>query len=376
MATFYTYKTKNGQKRYRFKVYLGTDSVTGKRIETSRRGFKTKKEAQIALNKLQLAFEENKYKEKTKNYSVNDVFELWYETYKNTVKETTAHHRYNMFVNTFGDNIGKLNIKKLTPRYMQKFINDYSKQLYAYREKTKILNQIFNYAVKQDIIEQNPLNKITYPKPRTELRRKDNFDGENFYTKDELIKFLTTLEKDRNKQLYVLCRLLAFSGMRVSEALALTWEDIDFNTKEVTINKTLAVDVINKKTVVNTPKTENSVRTISLDDNTLDILKKWKEISHHPDLIFTKYNGGYVRYTSAGGQLRTFFGNHPELKMITLHGFRHTHASLLFESGANIKDVQARLGHKNIQTTMNIYTHLTKDRKKKSADIFAKYMDI
>ena len=98
MATFIKYKTAKGATRYRFKVYLGTDPVTGKRIETSRQGFKTKKEAQTALTRLQLEFKTNKYKTDRKSYTVNDVFKQWYQSYKNTVKDTTAHtieYRYN-----------------------------------------------------------------------------------------------------------------------------------------------------------------------------------------------------------------------------------------------------------------------------------------
>ena len=100
MATFITYKNKKGEKRYRFKVYLGTDLVTGKRIETSRQGFKTKKEAQIALNRLQIEFKENKYKTNRHKFTFNDVYKRWYATYKNTVKETTAHvlaYRYDKY---------------------------------------------------------------------------------------------------------------------------------------------------------------------------------------------------------------------------------------------------------------------------------------
>lgn len=72
-------------------------------------------------------------------------------------------------------------------------------------------------------------------------------------------------------------------------------------------------------------------------------------------------------------QIQTYL-KHKHLTEITVHGFRHTHASLLFEAGASIKDVQARLGHKDIQTTMNIYTHVTNSAKEKTADMFQKYM--
>ena len=72
--------------------------------------------------------------------------------------------------------------------------------------------------------------------------------------------------------------------------------------------------------------------------------------------------------------MKTFYNHHKGLKRITPHGFRHTHCSLLFEAGASMKQVQARLGHSNIKTTMNVYAHVTKEGKEETADIFGNYM--
>lgn len=72
--------------------------------------------------------------------------------------------------------------------------------------------------------------------------------------------------------------------------------------------------------------------------------------------------------------LQTFFRHNKDMRKITPHGFRHTHASLLFEAGASMKQVQSRLGHSNIKTTMNVYTHVTKEGKEETADIFGDYM--
>ena len=173
--------------------------------------------------------------------------------------------------------------------------------------------------------------------------------------------------------------------MRKGEALALTWEDIDFNNKMLTINKTIARNTKNE-IVINHPKTEASIREISLDDTTIDILKKWRQdqrkyllsFGHNSlrpnQIIFASKNNNYLDPLRPNNiQKRLCKEN--ELKDITIHGFRHTHCSLLFEAGLSIQDVKTRLGHSDIQTTMNIYAHVTKKQKDISAEKFARYLN-
>ena len=183
--------------------------------------------------------------------------------------------------------------------------------------------------------------------------------------------------KNYNKQLYTIIRLLSFTGMRINEALALKWSDISFVNKEIKVDKTLAYDKLSNEMVVNTPKTKTSKRVIDVDDNTmLDLEKlKTKQPTNNLNLVFANNKGGYVRYTSVALKLKQFYKAHDEIKQITLHGFRHTHASLLFEAGLPMKDVQVRLGHSNIQTTMNIYTHVTQQHQKTAVDKFSNFMN-
>lgn len=83
-----------------------------------------------------------------------------------------------------------------------------------------------------------------------------------------------------------------------------------------------------------------------------------------------KYEMTYMRESTPNDKLVAFYGRHPNLHRIKVHDFRHTHASLLFETGASLKDVQARLGHSDIKTTMDIYTHVTQTAREKLADQF------
>lgn len=126
----------------------------------------------------------------------------------------------------------------------------------------------------------------------------------------------------------------------------------------------------------------------------LAILKKWrsKQIQRYLTLelaapfqpdekqpIFTVYNHikqemDYCRLAYLNEKLEQIYLKNPKLPQINVHAFRHTHASLLFAAGASIKDVQARLGHTDIQTTMDIYTHVTNEAKEKTAEMFQEYM--
>lgn len=173
--------------------------------------------------------------------------------------------------------------------------------------------------------------------------------------------------------------------MRKSEALSLQWKDIDFMLKRVTIGKTLALDE-NKMIIIQEPKTKSSQRIITLDKTTLKILEEWRinqkewylnfgyNTSSPNQFLFTnKFNKLY--YPQAPNDWLYNILEKYDLPKITLHGFRHTHASLLFESGANIKEVQERLGHKDVKTTMNIYAHVTPEKIEETGERFANYVN-
>ncbi|MFC6347556.1 site-specific integrase [Vagococcus carniphilus] len=208
----------------------------------------------------------------------------------------------------------------------------------------------------------------------------------NYYTKEELIEFLDLIKKSNNLKAYTVFHLLAFSGLRQGELLALTWSDINFELKTLTVSKTLTRGE-NSRLIVLPPKTKKSARTMALDDGTLSILKTWRKVQRtealtvgfntmsKDQLIFTNIDNGFLSPAKSRKWLVAIQEQY-NLKKITVHGFRHTHCSLLFEAGAAIPEVQERLGHTDVKTTLNIYTHVTKKTKKETALKFAKYLDI
>lgn len=127
MATFKQYEKKNGTKAWLFKGYLGTDPVTGKEVHTTRRGFSTKKEAKLALSRLKLDYEENGLKKDEKE-TFKQIYELWVETYKTTVKEVTFIKNEIKFNKWILPVYGDLRIKEVTVKRAQQIVNAWAKE--------------------------------------------------------------------------------------------------------------------------------------------------------------------------------------------------------------------------------------------------------
>ena len=172
---------------------------------------------------------------------------------------------------------------------------------------------------------------------------------------------------------FTLLHLLAYTGMRKSEALALTWNDLNLIEKELSITKAIGRGK-SARLYLKPPKTGSS-RVIKLVDRTITILKEWKRIQKQEylvlglnttkanQLIFSNTNNEYIQPVQVQKWMYSVQKNHSLVK-ITPHGLRHTHCSLLFEAGASIKEVQDRLGHTDVKTTMDIYTHVTKSSRR------------
>ncbi|MFJ8065816.1 tyrosine-type recombinase/integrase [Psychrobacillus sp. NPDC096426] len=387
MTTIKKYKKKDGSTAYMFNVYLGTDPLTGKPKRTTRRGFKSIKEAKLTLARLEIDIEANGFK-LNKKVTFQEVYEMWLENYRHTVKLSTVNTTVTMFRGAILPKFSSLSVEKINTSYCQKVINEWSKHYVNFRTYSSYIKMVLDHATVLKIIDDNPMRKIIKPKPVAKVDKEEKL--ENYYDKQQLEHFLNTIEKNENMKVYVLFRLLAFTGGRKGEVLALTWDDIDFKEKTIRFNKTLAKTETSNK-YVQAPKTVQSKRVISVDDKTLGTLEKWRKMQtkllltyginasfnpNQPVLTSTdkRATDGYHVTTYPNELLKTLKKKY-EFPDITVHGFRHTHASLLFEAGASLKDVQDRIGHTDIKTTMNVYAHVTQKMKDNTAEKFAKYIN-
>ena len=372
---------RDNRKYYSVQIYLGKDELTGKIKKTTRRGFKTKKEALLCEAKIKTEIDNNGLLN-TDVTTFKEIFDLWFNGYKYTIKEST------LVVNTYVfklllDKLANIQLKKITLPYCQKIISDYSKEFsISTLKKIKIYgSMIFAYAVKMNVIYSNPMKDVLLPKKQEDITSSDE---DLYYTKDELKQFLKLVDDLNDIKLYAMFRVLAYTGMRKGELQALEWSDIDFIDNTININKTLSINSEHKITV-QTPKSKSSIRKISIDEETKLILKRWKIKQRElffsigtrvkkNQLCFTNdITNDYLYLNFTNDKLKKICKKH-EFKEIKIHGFRHTHCSLLFESGFTIQEVQDRLGHSDLKTTMSIYAHVTEKQRDNMADKFANFM--
>lgn len=365
-----SYKDKEtGKTLYKFNAYLGLDPLTGKEIRTNRQGFISKKQAEIEYIKLK-----NKRTVGNHTYTLDEMVKMWAEQYEKTVKYTT----YTKIMGTFRKHIlpyiGSKKLEKITPTIVQSLIDLKAKEIVEFKNINIYLRKVYKFAIGRGITDYNPCTNIVYPK-----KERENPNLYEYREKEELQKFLDACKKELPTMWYVFFRIASYAGLRKGEILALQWNDIDFKDQTISVTKSLSFTKASKKAITK-PKTKTSVRVISLDEDTIKILREWKKLQK--DLLkFTEINQ-YV-FTTENNELLGL--NYPrkkfirvikkyKLRKIRLHSLRHTHASLCFEAGMSIKDVQYRLGHSSPDTTMKVYVHVTKSKEKKSAEKFAKLM--
>lgn len=364
-----------------FKAYLGIDPVTGKKKYTTKRGFKSPQEAKKAYNRLMVQVEENDVVTNSQRL-FSELADEWFEQYKNTVRESTYVAQKLAYKKHILPLFGNLKISRISIPYCQKQVNHWYSYYKKYSNLIGLTSSVFKYALSLRLIRSNPMDAVIRPK------RKKRIDEERYsapyYEKEELLEFLE-IAKNYPDPIYPIFRILAFTGLRKGELLALRWKDIDFEKRTLSVKQTLATcDKWEIKFQV--PKTEKSLRTISIDSETLQVIKRWqlrqkeyflkmgiKPTKNGEQLLFVSEENKPLYLDYVNHNLKIII-NENNLKRITPHGFRHTHCSLLFESGASLKEVQVRLGHTDIKTTMDIYTHVTKRQTEETANRFADFM--
>lgn len=372
------YYLKDGSKRYLFKAYLGVDPLTGKKKYTTRRNFKTSRDAKIALARLKVQVEENGIAEKQQKMKFEDVAKMWLESYEKTVKPSTFHSQSLVLQNHVLPYFKGKWIDKITMIHCQKYVNQQSDILVRYNNSVNMAYRIFQYAVHLKVIKDNPIANTIRPK------RKEQEQKYNYWNKEQLQSFLDQLDKsDYDNTLKLLFRLLSYTGMRKSECLALRWSDVDFQKGLISINRSLAYSKTGYQ--FQTPKTKSSQRTIAVDTDTIKKLQRYHLEQRQMLFANCLKSQGKDQLIFANEFNQHYHSDYPnhfldkmipqfDLPKITVHGLRHSHCSLLFESGATIKEVQDRLGHTDIKTTMDIYTHVTEKQRELTADKFAEYL--
>ena len=262
------YKLKDGTKRYKIKLYLSIDSLTGEQIIVRKQGIKTKKEAILLEARLKLEHEQNVLTAKSNKYTFKQIYDLFLVEHKNTVKPGTYATTVRYAKLHILPKIANKRIDTFTVLDCQKLVNQWAEYFNSAKYPKGITQQVFDYAIKMNIMFDNPMRKVKLPKRKSTVN-----EVNKFYSTEELKHFFDCVKDYGNMKYLAFFRLLAFTGMRKGEALALNWADIDFQKKLVHITKGVVLDE-NEIPMISTTKTKKSVRTVSLDDESLAILRK------------------------------------------------------------------------------------------------------
>lgn len=381
---------KDGTKVYRTNVYLGVDSLTGKQVRTSvtaqsRKMCDTK--AHQAINDF-IANGSTIAREKVAFDNFEALALSWFDSYKLTVKVNSVRVANNYLKVYILPELGEYRVDKITPTLLQVIVNQWAEnantavitngrrergKCKSYKLLLNFIKRILDYGVQLGALTENPATKVFPPKLKARTAKKIKY-----FDNEELKRFLTyldTLESTTENQMRTtLYRFLLATGLRVGEALALFWSDIDFIDKSVSVNKTIVQTMAKNTRIQDSPKTAQSDRVVTLDGATIALLKEWKKrqnsnvIALGDSLVFS-YNEHAYAYASEARILTNHF-ERARIPNIGFHGFRHTHASLLMNNDVNPKEIQKRLGHTKIATTLDTYSHLAKSKEKETAEKF------
>ncbi|MGU3439802.1 tyrosine-type recombinase/integrase [Bacillus cereus] len=362
MASF----RKRGVKwEYRIK-YI--DYSTGKKRETTKGGFKTKKEAQIAAAKIEEDIRQNTFV-KESNMTMYMLIDKWIQLKTNSYKPTTFSVFSGIMHNRIAKKFGYANIRNITTLGIQEwYVNLQNEGLTPKYIRTihNVLRALFNDAKSWGLISNNIMNDVSPPKIPKHPR--------NFLTLDMALNVIEYAKNNTNHGYTI--ELALFTGMRRGEINGLKWMDINMDKKLINISRQ-ANSVSGKGVIIQTPKTSQSVRLISIPEFLVDSLKEWQLIQKKECLKYGQpwTDDFFVTTASfkptdgkAAGRALTATCNALEYPHVRFHDLRHSHASIMLEIGENLKSISERLGHKSISITMDLYSHISLEMKEISSD--------
>lgn len=365
-----------GRRGRTYKVrYDGpTDPETGARTQRSRT-FKTRREAEDFDLSVRHALRTGTYAHEAKT-TVGDVCERYLTATKGAVRPSTHLAREGIVRTHILPVWGARKASTLTPLMVQERMDTLAKARAprTVRNVHHLLSRIYAQAVRWRLVASNPCAGTILPPSRGVSGREESWDGG---------EARTFLDKARSDSLFPVYRLALMTGMRRSELLALRWRDIDLANGRALVRSSLVRGVDQRFHLADYAKTPESERAIALDAGTLADLAAMRKSAEDRNrfsgdaiegtFIFRDGNGGHLnpervgkRFVRLVADLADDDGN--PLPRITLHGLRHTHASLLAESGVGLRTIMERLGHGTPHMTLGRYMHGSVESDRRAAE--------
>lgn len=343
--------TKRGKKwQYRITYY----DFDGKKKQASKCGFSSRKEAKIAADEIEVRL----YKQKNIDFSSQkmlfvDYFNKFYETYKEDKRSEANNKHYRLAIDFCVKYFSKLTIQELTRDKYQEALNDFAKThaKATTQKRHTYIKACIRHAINEGIIYKDP----TYMVEITG-EKKEKHEAQKFISEVDFKQILQYIQSTDTKPLsYYFILLLATTGLRYSECAGLTWDCI--NRSSIIINKTWDDSYTHD---FSSTKNSSSNRTITIDSNTYSTfmeLKSTQTADNPLNLVFCSEKQTPLSNNGVNKTLKSIC-NRLNIQPITCHVLRHTHGSVLLYHGLNIKYISRRLGHSDIVTTLQIYSHV------------------
>lgn len=354
----------------------GFDPITLKQRRIVRKGFKTKKEATEAEHYLRSVELKERF------YGAKITVPMLYDMLK---EEDSINHRKTSYINTQENNYNRHikdyfsnvdNVEKLTYEDIYQFREHLRQKVAQNSDKPLstntinkimiLLKKIFDVGLRKGYYTTNPVKLLKkLPIEKTKMQ---------FWTIAEFQQFLKLFEVDEYN-IKLLFTVLFFTGLRLGEALALTWQDVDFTSNTIHVTKSTYV---NKGiSHISTTKTKAGTRRIIINKKLSQELETWqkkqaKQLQQFSNDITTlqvfQNSPIIITKDAIEKQYKKILERDNTLKKIRIHDFRHSHASLLINNGEDYLVVKERLGHASITTTIDTYSHLYPSKQKDLAD--------
>lgn len=357
-------KDKQGRSWY-FKTYY--TSLSGERKQYKSKKFFSKHEAEEAERMFILNSTNNKVE--TKSLSIEDIINSYEKEKKDEVKITSYNNykKYHKYLNSiYKIKVANFNINNF--KSWKQYINSLSLSTNYKNSIYRFLKSALSFAEEMYNINLNEL-----------IKKMKGFNNPNeikkemqFWTYEEFSNFI---EEETQLKYKAFFEILYYCGLRKGEANALTWKDINFNNHTININKNITLKIKGEKWVILPPKTKSSIRTLLLPK----VLEKSLSRLYNEYYKYKNFNENWFVFGGIEPLKDTTIEAHKNkncklsgVKQIRIHDFRHSCASLLIKNGASISLVAKYLGHSDISTTLNTYTHLYKNEMGEIIEIINK----
>ena len=365
-------KRKDG--RWEGRYTAGYDPYTGKRIVKNVLG-KTQAEAR---DKLKKAIEESSLLDISReSYTVASWLRTWYKLYAQPNIRTSTANRYELMIEKYTvPRIGSIKLSKLTARDLQrlyKALLDHGRisgtetqgpglSTTTVHSLHLMLHSAFKQAVKERLLLRNPTEDCIAPKIRkVEMK---------ILEPEQIHRYLLAAENHNALPMFY---LELVSGLRKGELVALRWDDVDTERNTVSVSKQLVRNPDGTLELTQ-PKTETSIREVSIPQEAVDLLKQ--EHALHPDnpYLFPSAKTGEMYHPDSVVNLHKKILREAGIPHIRFHDLRHTFATMALQSGVDIKTVSAMLGHYDAGFTLKTYTHATRQKQEEAAQTMGSFM--